>query len=616
MTTIDALRPGRPNKHGKRNEPSKFIGGFGVFDPSSSLGVPEEIISPGRDQNFDLCGYGISPLPIQPENGEISESSPTAPDTTAHGIPLADPTNLMELNTVDGSFNDNYRPHSFDGSEDSLEIDQFDGFETFEIEGLDDRQEVEHSNWQLDLTCAIPRSLSAEYLTSNERFLMNYYSNRVVHLFAVLDSPKSPWKTVHLPRVLQSTGEMALQGSTSQIRAALRHSLLSISAFYMSKHVRCQSKIEESGKWNREAMRFHGVAMKLLKDAVNAGSIDPVRPKYKEFLATMLSMISINVSLLSFKLHLPCLLICLDPQIMSGNTGSCGLHLDAAYRLITETGKQKKRYSSKAQALHRVYFYLRTIYESTAIHDSSSPARSPDATTPLSSTVENSPHEDFFASAQNANFDSAQRNGAYENIYAIPVSLLLYLSRATQLVNEVLATRNQSGDAHIPSYLAQKCDDLETEIMDWQAEDISPSKLSNPEPNLGIIHNMTRAFHQAIVIYFAQHIRLLGHRYLKPFVENVIESIEAVERIKVEWQILASPLYWPAFIAASEAFDTRLQDRFKCWYAQVESYAIGSMDPGIRLLQEVWEMGPTNCGPDSCLWRQIASRTKTTLMLT
>ena len=107
----------------------------------------------------------------------------------------------------------------------------------------------------------------------------------------------------------------------------------------------------------------------------------------------------------------------------------------------------------------------------------------------------------------------------------------------------------------------------------------------------------------------------MGHRYLRHYVEDVIDSIEEVERIKVEWQVSASPLYWPAFIAASEAFDLRLQDRFKSWYAQVEPNAIGSMNTGISLLQLVWAEGPSTGVHLTSLWRHIATRTGTLLML-
>lgn len=95
----------------------------------------------------------------------------------------------------------------------------------------------------------------------------------------------------------------------------------------------------------------------------------------------------------------------------------------------------------------------------------------------------------------------------------------------------------------------------------------------------------------------------------------MIGSIEAVERIKVERQISASPLYWPTFIAASEAFDRVLQERFKSWYTLVEPNAIGSMGTGIRLLQEVWAGGPSTVVHKTSLWRHVATRTNTKPML-
>jgi arginine metabolism regulation protein II len=212
--------------------------------------------------------------------------------------------------------------------------------------------------------------------------------------------------------------------------------------------------------------------------------------------------------------------------------------------------------------------------------------------------------------------DDTKQAGAYESIYAIPKSLLVFLGKATDLIKAVYEVREISQNKNIPSPLAERCDELETNIMDWQADTAHTDVTSRLAANTGIIHNMTRAFHKAIIVYFAQHIRLLDHRYLKPFVEEVLEGIEAVERIKAEWQVQASPLYWPAFIAASETFDPRLQDRFRAWYAQVEPHAIGSMSPGIGVLEQVWAEGPGDGDRKTSLWRQIAARNNTALMLT
>ena len=302
---------------------------------------------------------------------------------------------------------------------------------------------------------------------------------------------------------------------------------------------------------------------------------------------------------------------------MSGDISSCGLHLQAAAKLITETAKSKSHYSTRCAALHRIYFYLSTIYDSTATRVPGSSKESQESSnveSPLSnecaaidgSKIPTSPRAGFY---------NTKHAGGYESIYAIPKDLLVFLAQTTELINLTSEVQERAGNPHIPFALAERCDELETRILDWQADPIPADATSSPIANPSIIYNMTHAFHKAIIIFFAQHIRLMGHRYLRHYVEDVIDSIEEVERIKVEWQVSASPLYWPAFIAASEAFDLRLQDRFKSWYAQVEPNAIGSMNTGISLLQLVWAEGPSTGVHLTSLWRHIATRTGTLLML-
>ncbi|KAL4878158.1 fungal-specific transcription factor domain-containing protein [Aspergillus karnatakaensis] len=571
LVAIDAVRPGQLTDRDNKNESLSLLGGFGVFDLSRSycsrIVVTE---SPLAD------GTSAAPAPISTFDGQADDGSPL--------LAIGDVAESNEALSAAMSIDEICAMQSFTTPLDPASLPKDGGFTLEYLNqldfGLPDSSNQYHADdWQINFSPVVPRPLSPEHVSGNERLLMHYYATTLVHLFPVLDSPKSPWQTVHLPRMYQGTGEMVVNGSTSQIRAALRNTLLSVSAFYLSKHNRLQSRTDEELKWRREAMHYHGTGMTLLKNSVNTRSTHTARPKYKEFLATMLSMISINV--------------------ISGDMASCGLHLDAAYRLITETAKWKTRYSSKAKALHRVYFYLRTIYESTASRSSAETA-----------------HGDEFVSSPFVGFDDTDRADAYESIYAIPKSLLIFLGKTTKLINAVMDARAASGSTHIPSPLAERCDELESSIMDWTVDSTQPEVTSRLAANAGIIKNMTWAFHKAIIIFFAQHVRLLGHRYLKPYVEDVLDRIEAVERIKAEWQVQASPLYWPAFIAASETFDTRLQDRFRKWYTQVEPHAIGSMSPGIALLEQVWAEGPAEGGRKTSLWRTIATRTNATLMLT
>ncbi|KAK1658894.1 fungal-specific transcription factor domain-containing protein [Colletotrichum godetiae] len=133
-------------------------------------------------------------------------------------------------------------------------------------------------------------------ISQRERFLMHHYMHRVINIFCVIDNAKSPWKTIHLPRAIQGAGELSVMGATSRIRNALRNALLSISAYYFSNVQTSDRRLRAESKWVEAATLYRYNAIGLLKQAVEVDLHSPRRPKYKEFLATMLSMITINVS--------------------------------------------------------------------------------------------------------------------------------------------------------------------------------------------------------------------------------------------------------------------------------------------------------------------------------
>ncbi|KAH8655412.1 fungal-specific transcription factor domain-containing protein [Xylariales sp. PMI_506] len=450
----------------------------------------------------------------------------------------------------------------------------------------------------------IVRSPSPSHMSKLEQFLLYHYSHRVVHLFCVIDNDKSPWKTIHLPRVLQSVGQLCVQGSSSTTRDALRNALLSISAFYLSNDSRSCSREEEAIRWANEAIRFQGRAIKLLKDTVEGHSSSRSSPKYKELLATMLSMITINV--------------------MSGDNSTGGIHLDGAFRFMKHATSWKSKYSPKARSLHRIYFYLRVIYESTApwkrLEDGLGRRESPraEARRLLSSSpsdvipivdATNSPTQSY-------TITPGTRMSTYEYIYGVPQSLLVLLARATDLISQVTDAREKAGAAYIPNHLMATCDELESSIVDWAAESSASEPLAQDDGvRSEIIQKTTLAFHNALIIYFAQHIRLIRYSYLCPHVLLVLRSIEAIEELKSQTYILAAPLYWPAFIASSEAFDKELQTGFKEWYTRVEPYGFASVRTGINVLAEVWRDGPSTENRLTSRWRAAVERTGLILML-
>ncbi|KAH2165248.1 hypothetical protein KXV74_005709 [Aspergillus fumigatus] len=285
---------------------------------------------------------------------------------------------------------------------------------------------------------------------SQERLLMGHYRNRVVNLFCVIDNAKSPWKTIHLARVLQCAGELSFGGTTTRIRDALRKTLLSISAFYLSNDCRARHRNDEAESWGTVASRYRCDAIGLLKS-----------------------------------------------------------HL-----LIEE--------------------------------DTTPSSMMPMAPNVLESE---SPISDM---------------STYECIYGIPQNLLILLKESIELIDEVNSYRSNPDTLSIPESLSQACDELEQKIMDWPLhKHLNRCKMSKNSTSATIIYHQTRAFLNALIIFFSQGVRLMSHRYLRQYVEAILDSIEAIEQLKAETKILAAPLFWPAFMGATEAFEPRHQERFR-----------------------------------------------------
>lgn len=453
-----------------------------------------------------------------------------------------------------------------------------------------------------------------------DQFLMRHYSERVSHLFCAIDTPKSPWRTIHLPRAMQSMGEISATGKTTKVRHALLKALLSISAWYLSNDHQRHDDGTTAGRWAHVATRYSCDAMMLLQQAVEMDLYPVPRPKYKDFLATMLSMVTMNVSIRS---HIPALFCALQSwltnmilEVMSGDTSTCGVHLDGAGQLISHMWSKKQRFSQKARALHRIYCYLRVIWESTSVESvlrRSSDSRSGSDESVFCRFGERSRNERSIAKSPVVRGPGEMTS--YECIYGIPQNLLVMLEEITTLICKADRARDAAASPHLPDSLSEQSDELEQAILDWSPEDWAPSLSAVAGTSERLILCQTKAFHSALVIFFSQNIRLLHHRYLQAYVETVLTSIETIEEIKMNTNVLAAPLFWPAFIAATEAFDAPHQARFRQWYAAVGSYGIAAVRTGVSALDEVWSAGPRRKGHTS-VWRSVISESRKCLMLT
>lgn len=288
-------------EHGPGNADEAVIHNFGVFrvdlqcpqslpSPAGLLDWPAVDILRQKDGGIDNATRSLVPAEVH-----STLPSPNASDEGAFDFDSCNATydhgSFPAINDTDtGTSND------ADDDSSSLVLSCQKINTPITLAFGDDQHSFEGSASWLSTRHSLPRCLEPQIVPREERFLMDHYRNRVVNLFCVIDNRKSPWKTIHLPLVLQSAGELSFGAETTKIRHALRFALYAISGFYLANEHRNAVRSNEASHWHNIASRYRGEAIKLLAEALKCDLYSHHRPRYKEFLATMLSMITINVS--------------------------------------------------------------------------------------------------------------------------------------------------------------------------------------------------------------------------------------------------------------------------------------------------------------------------------
>lgn len=176
------------------------------------------------------------------------------------------------------------------------------------------------------------------------RYLLNYYIEDVADMMTVIPLAKNPWKFIYFPRALMAIGELASLGKTSNARNGLLNALLAVSAFNLqSKFVRGSDEmkyyVDLGIQLRRQANEFVNRCMEE----------DILSQKYKDVLVAVLSMVTIDV--------------------VWGTMSSCKIHLDHCEKIIEKKMLHKKKLSSKAVILHRIFSSLKLIQDSTSLEN-------------------------------------------------------------------------------------------------------------------------------------------------------------------------------------------------------------------------------------------------------
>ncbi|RCK60924.1 Arginine metabolism regulation protein II [Candida viswanathii] len=490
------------------------------------------------------------------------------------------------------------------------------------------------------------------------RYLLNYYITEVADLMTVIPLTENPWKAIYFPRALMAIGELLALGKTSTAKNALLNALLAVLAFNL------QSKFPK----NSEAMRFYlnlGIALRnqaslfikqLLHNKNSSNGIEYciTHEKYKDVLCAVMSMISVD--------------------LVWGTMQDTGVYIAWCGKVIVAKMKNKKKLSSKARILHRIFLSLKLIQDSTCLDlesikedfetniahsgydvngdkfgnngkrpllllllqleedkESDSKARidfivnntfSNDRRT-SSSASGKSTTSPSFVNKKLINTMKNDENFATDALYGLPNSLILLFSETVEL----LRTRIYHKEMKKPNPVDfdKRVDALEKDLLNWKLDwelfekednsqsdidDYSKKKFYSPMHQATYHHILS--FYHALVIYYNRLIRDVHPRELQDKVSKTLDHLNSIQKLISKNEASIIPLFWQGFIAGCEALSPELQLEFKKWGADIAQY-LGSYWGARQIMLEVWRRKRMNESNDD--WISVIHDWEMNLML-
>lgn len=260
------------------------------------------------------------------------------------------------------------------------------------------------------------------FLTVQVRLLLDHYCQHVLPIFSILENGNTPWRYFHLARSFQCSSEMEITGTSTAARKALLYAVLACSAYNLHSRYICQEQCDAAKCWARIAFNHRLQAVKCLRESAGTRGVASTNAEYKDLLAAMLSMVTIDV--------------------ISGDTRTCGIHLDGCESLIvaylSHPSKSQKS-SHTIRALHRIFFFLRSMQEGTLRMCDVAPAGIPNENSQARlQGRSNALLEELESTLAIDEHREEPVNSSCELIYGVPPKLLALLRRACRLLERLL----------------------------------------------------------------------------------------------------------------------------------------------------------------------------------
>lgn len=493
------------------------------------------------------------------------------------------------------------------------------------------------------------------------RYLLNYYNTQVADLMTVIPLTENPWKTVYFPRALMAIGELLALGKTSNAKNALLNALLAVLAFNL------QSKFPK----NSDPMKYYlnlGIRLRnqasLFVKSLLGSNIDSksgiescvLNEKYKDVLCAVMSMISVD--------------------LVWGTMQDTNLYIRWCGKVITAKMVNKKKLSSRARILHRIFLSLKLIQDLTCldldnikddyetINESGYDVNGDKFFNTLRQNSKSSGKgkiefivnnveqsniagnnqmkntSPLFVNKKLINTKKNDENFATDALYGLPNSLILLFSETVQLLRTKIYHQEIYQD--LPINFQQAVNNLEEKLLNWRLDwklfetdnkdvnDIKAQSERQEEPDeestrkqdevdkkfTSPMHEATYhhilSFYYALTIYFNRLINAVPPEEVQPKVEKTLEHLNAIQALIAKDEAAIIPLFWQGFIAGCEATSNDLQMGFKKWGADIAQY-LGSYWGARQIMLEVWRRKRMNEPRDD--WVSVIRDWEMNLML-
>ncbi|KAG7195060.1 uncharacterized protein KQ657_004174 [Scheffersomyces spartinae] len=473
-------------------------------------------------------------------------------------------------------------------------------------------------------------ALQIEPLT---RFLLNYYVTQVADLMTVIPLTENPWKTIYFPRALMAIGELGALGKTSVAKNALLNALLAVSAFNL------QSKFPK----NSDSMKYYlnlGIRLRnqaslFVKKLLGSGSsaqagVDRcvANEKYKDILCAVMSMISVD--------------------LVWGTMQDTNFYITWCGKVIHTKMITKKKLSTKARILHRIFSSMKLIQDSTCL-DIESIKNDYEVINEIGYDVNgdkyvNNPKNkiEFIVSYSKSNSKNTtplfvnkklintkkyDENFATDALYGLPNSLIILFTEIVQLLRTKIYHEQELGTK--PANMEQRIKKLHSKLHQWNLDwdlykgpqenlrDINLSENADDEKVFySPIHEATYhhivSFYHALTIYFDRLITNVQPELLQVAVEKTLYHLNSIQKLIAKNEAAIVPLFWQGFIAGCEATTPQLQQSFKKWGADIALY-LGSYWGARQIMLEVWRRKGFN--DDRSDWVSVIRDWEMNLML-